>query len=404
MSADPPRYVGRAARLRPPNRFAAYHVELDPAAPTAPDDVLPSDAPDSEASGSDASGSEAHGAPAPPATGPMTAAPTTTAPAAAAQPGAKLATHFLPDDSQRLISENDSPDVGFRYSINPYRGCEHGCAYCYARPGHQWLGFDAGLDFETRILVKHRAAQLLRAELNRPTWRGELLAISGVTDCYQPVERRLQLTRGCLEVLYEAHQATAIVTKNALVARDLDLLAALARQRLVNVNVSVTTLDAELARDLEPRTSPPAARLEAIRQLASAGVPVRVMVAPIIPGLNDEEIPAILAAAAAAGAGSASWILLRLPEVVEPLFRDWLARFRPLAQERIEARIRDTRGGRWSDSQFGRRMRGQGPYAEQIAQTFRVFARRAGLDRPLPEVDTSRFVPPRSAAGQRMLF
>ncbi len=316
----------------------------------------------------------------------------------------RLATVFLPDRSQRLISENDSPDVPFRYSINPYRGCEHGCAYCYARPGHELLGMNAGLDFETRIMVKHDAPQLLRAELGRDSWRGETISISGVTDCYQPAERKFRITRGCLEVMLEAHQPLGIVTKNALVLRDLDVLAPLASQDLAHVYVSVTTLDAELARALEPRTATPQARLRAIRELSSAGVPVGVMVAPIIPGLNDSEIPAILEAAAQAGARSAGYLLLRLPGAVRGIFEDWIQRHYPDRAERVFSLIRSTRGGRMNDTTWGTRMRGEGPYAEQIAQTIKVFKRKFGLDRALPPLDSTKFVPPKPTKGQLRLF
>ncbi|MGD9644376.1 MAG: PA0069 family radical SAM protein [Pirellulales bacterium] len=315
----------------------------------------------------------------------------------------RLPTEFFADESQSILASNDSPDVGFRWSVNPYRGCEHGCAYCYARPTHEYLGFDSGLDFETRIMVKHRAPELLREALARPSWRGELIAFSGVTDCYQPAEREYQLTRRCLQVCADARQCLTIVTKNALVTRELDILAPLAAERLADVNVSLTTLDADLARRLEPRTSPPAKRLETIRRLSAAGVGVRALLAPIIPGLNDEEIPAILAAARDAGARAASYVLLRLPHGVEPIFLDWLERHVPDKRARIEGRIRDTRGGRLSNSQFGRRHRGQGPYAEQIGTTFRVFSQKLGLHGGLPELDESKFKPP-DGAGQLRLF
>jgi DNA repair photolyase len=315
----------------------------------------------------------------------------------------RLKTQFFADDSQAILASNDSPDVGFRWSVNPYRGCELGCAYCYARPSHEYLGFDAGLDFETRIMVKHHAPELLRAALARPNWRGELIAFSGVTDCYQPAEREYRLTRGCLEVCAETSQAVTIITKNALVTRDIDLLAPLAARNVASVNISVTTLDAELARELEPRTSPPAKRLAAIRELSDAGVGVCALLAPIIPGLNDEEIPAILAAAREAGATSASYVLLRLPLAVEPIFRDWLQRHVPDKRARVEARIRDTRGGKLSDSQFGRRHRGEGVYAEQIAATFKVFAHKLGFSRGWMPLDESQFTPP-TTGGQLRLF
>lgn len=316
----------------------------------------------------------------------------------------RLATVFLDDDSKTIIRENDSPDISFRFSINPYRGCEHGCAYCYARPGHETLGMNAGIDFETKILVKRNAAALLRQELNRPSWPAETIAISGVTDCYQPIERKLRITRSCLEVLAEARQPCGVVTKNALITRDLDLLGPMAALRTFHAAISVTTLDHDLARVLEPRTSNPAARLRAIRELTAAGVPVRVMVAPIIPGLNDQEIPAILQAARDAGAGAASYVLLRLPYAVRPIFEDWLARSRPLAKPRVEALIRESRGGKMNDSRFNSRMRGQGAYAEQINQTFKVFAKMYGLDGPLPELDRSQFRPPVMDGAQRRLF
>ena len=279
-----------------------------------------------------------------------------------------------------------------------------GAGSCYARPGHEYLGFDAGLDFESRIMVKLEAPRLLRRELARPTWTGEFLAISGVTDCYQPAERRFRLTRGLLEVLLEARQACGIITKNALVARDLDLLAPLAAERLTEVNLSITTLDAELARTLEPRTSTPAAKLRAMRRLADAGVPVRVMVAPVVPGLTDHEIPSILAAAAEAGASSAGYILLRLPLTVEPIFVDWLQRHVPDKRPRIESLLRTMRGGKLYRSAWGERMRGSGEYAEQIAQTFAVFRRKSGLDRPLSEPDVTKFRPPTPPGGQKTLF
>lgn len=316
----------------------------------------------------------------------------------------RVPTEFLPDASRTIIRENKSTDIPFRYSVNPYRGCEHGCAYCYARPTHETLGLDAGLDFETKVLVKHDAPELLRAELNKPSWRGEPITISGVTDCYQPAERELRLTRRILEVLREAEQAVGLITKNALIARDLDLLAPMAEKDLVHVNISITTLDGELARTMEPRTSTPAARLRAMEKLSAAGVPCRVMVAPVVPGLTDEEMPAILKAARQAGARSAAYILLRLPLAVRPLFEDWLARKLPDKRERVLARIRSTRDGRLNDARFGSRMRGEGEYAAQISRTFKVFARRHGLDGGLPAFDTSHFRPPQLPDGQMRLF
>ena len=310
---------------------------------------------------------------------------------------------YLPDASQSIVSENDSPDVPFRYSVNPYRGCQHGCSYCYARPTHEYLGFSAGIDFERKIMVKEKAAELFRRFLARPGWDAQLVAFSGVTDCYQPAERRYRLTRACLEVALACRQPVGIVTKNALVLRDLDLLQAMAARRLVHVYLSLTTLDAALARKMEPRTSTPSARLRAIGALAAARVPVGVMVAPVIPGLNDREIPALLKAAAAAGAQAAGYVLLRLPQSVQPVFLDWLERALPDAKERIVSQIRAARGGRLNDGTFGRRMRGSGPIAEQIGQVFRTFARRHGLARGLPECDSSQFEPP-ALGGQLRLF
>lgn len=288
-------------------------------------------------------------------------------------------TQFLRDHSRTILNRNDSPDIGFTYSINPYRGCEHGCIYCYARPTHEYLGFSSGLDFETRIMVKLDAPQLLRAELSSPKWQPQTISMSGVTDCYQPVERKLKITRGCLEVLAEFRNPVGIVTKNALVARDLDLLTELARHNAVVVFVSVTTLDSDLRKVMEPRTSPPAARLATIRKLSEAGVPVGVMVAPVIPGLTDAEIPNILAAATEAGARFAGHVVLRLPFAVAPLFEDWLTRHFPDRKEKVLNRLRAMRGGKLYDADFGKRMTGEGIFAEQIEQMFNVARRRVGI-------------------------
>jgi DNA repair photolyase len=315
-----------------------------------------------------------------------------------------VATEFLADASRSVVSQNDSPDLPFRYSLNPYRGCEHGCAYCYARPTHEYLGLNAGLDFESKIFVKERAPELFREFLSRGGWRGEFVMLSGVTDCYQPAERTYRLTRGCLEVALEARQPLSLITKNALILRDLDLLRELATRQLVQVAISITTLDADLARTMEPRTSRPAARLRAIRELAAAGVPVRAMLAPLIPGLNDHEVPALMQAVREAGATSAGYTILRLPLAVAPVFRDWLARTQPTAAARIEGLIRGTRAGKLNASEFGERMRGTGIVAEQIERSFRVFARKYQLDQRLPELDSSQFIPPADRAGQRRLF
>ena len=291
-------------------------------------------------------------------------------------------TRFLEDHSRSIVSTNDSPDLPFDASVNPYRGCEHGCSYCYARPTHEYFGLSAGLDFETVILVKRAAPALLRAELMKASWRPRLLALSGVTDCYQPVERALCITRGCLEVLAEFRNPVGIVTKNALVTRDLDVLERLAEHDAVQVFLSVTTLDADLAGLLEPRASRPAARLAAISELARAGIAVGVLVAPVIPGLTDHEMPAIVAAAREAGATMASWQLLRLPHGVKQLFDEWLATHRPLQRDKVLHRLRELRGGALNDANFGTRFRGQGEWARQLEQLFLLAKRRAGLHGP----------------------
>lgn len=316
---------------------------------------------------------------------------------------ARPATQFFADQSQSIVSENDSPDIPFRYSVNPYRGCEHGCAYCYARPTHEYLGHNAGIDFETRIFVKQRAPELLREWLSRPKYQPEQIMFSGVTDCYQPAERHFQLTRACLAVASQFGQPISIVTKNALVCRDLDLLEPLAARGLAHVSLSITTLDAELARRLEPRTSTPAARLRAIRELSAAGVPVRVMLAPLIPGLNDQEIPALLAAVREQGATDARYTMLRLPLAVEPVFREWLAREQPLRQSRVEGLIQQVRGGQWNRSEFGERMRGTGPIAEQLRALFRLMRQRYGFA-DLPPLVTNQFAVPIRPGQQRTLF
>ena len=301
------------------------------------------------------------------------------------------ATQFLVDHSDSLITYNDSPDLGFSASINVYRGCEHGCAYCYARPFHEYLGFSAGLDFETKIMVKERAPELLRAELSAPTWKPQVIAMSGVTDCYQPVERKLKLTRQCLSVLAEFRNPVGIVTKNHLVTRDIDLLAELAQHRAAVVFVSVTTLDSEVRRVMEPRTSPPAARLAAIRELSQAGIPVGVMVAPVVPGLTDHELPGIIAAAAEAGARFAGYIVLRLPFGVAPLFEQWLGEHYPNQKDKVLNRIRSIRGGKLNDPEFGRRQTGQGIFADQIRSFFTVACRKAGIEGVRPELSAEAF-------------
>jgi DNA repair photolyase len=308
-------------------------------------------------------------------------------------------TQFLKDRSQTIIATNESPDVGFEASLNPYRGCEHGCIYCYARPFHEFLGFSSGLDFETQIMVKEDAPKLLRAALSSPKWQPKTLALSGVTDPYQPVERRLKLTRGCLEVLAEFRNPVSIVTKNQLVTRDADLLGELARFNAAAVCLSLPTLDAELRRVMEPRTLPPAARLAAITALAKAGIPVGVLVAPVIPGLTDHEIPAVLEAAAKAGAKFASFIVLRLPHAVAPMFEQWLATHFPGRKEKVLNRLRAMRDGRLYDNRFGQRMRGEGIWAEQIETLFDVARRKAGLAEHAPELSIAAF---RRPGGRQM--
>jgi DNA repair photolyase len=332
MSQSPPPPPGRGAGFNPANRFEAQRIELEP-------DALVDD----------------DGKPLP------------------------LRTQFFRDDTQSIIAWNDSPDIPFRAGCSPYRGCEHGCAYCFARPTHEYLGFSAGLEFESRILVKPRAAELLRAEFSRKRWEPQVVAMSGITDVYQPIERRLGLTRQCLEVFAEFRNPVGIITKNHLVTRDADLLAQLAKYNAVSVCISLTTLDPELAKTLEPRASTPSRRLAAIRELTSVGVPVRVLTAPIIPGLNDHELPALVAAAAEAGAIDVGYTLVRLPLAVEPIFSEWLDRHRPGEKEKVLGRIRECRGGVIYRGKFGERMQGTGPAAERLAQLFEVSARRAGF-------------------------
>lgn len=311
---------------------------------------------------------------------------------------------YIDDASRSIISENNSPDIPFRYSLNPYRGCVHSCAYCYARPGHDYLGFNAGLDFETKIVVKRDAPQLFREFLSKKNWKPEPITFSGVTDCYQPAEREFRLTRQCLEVALEYHQPVSIVTKNALVLRELDLLSQLAATNLVHVYLSITSLDPELARDMEPRTSIPSARLRTVRMLTEAGVPVGVLTAPIIPGLNDSEIPQLLEAATEAGAITANYILLRLPLTVEPVFIEWLRRVRPNHAEKVLGRLQEARGGKLNSSVWGERMVGRGLIAEQIRDMFRVFRQKYGLDSKMPPHNCDGFRPPIPKSGQLRLF
>ncbi|MCP4173868.1 MAG: PA0069 family radical SAM protein [Fuerstiella sp.] len=313
-------------------------------------------------------------------------------------------TQYLDDNSKSIVSTNDSRDVFFRFSVNPYRGCAHGCSYCYARPTHEYLGLDAGLDFETKIFVKHRAPTLFQDWLARESWQPEYIAFSGVTDCYQPAEKEYKLTRGCLEVALDARQPIGVITKNALIARDIDLLARMSRFNAVSVAISITTLDSNLAAAMEPRTSTPHARLRTIRELTEAGIPVTAMVAPIVPGLTDSEVPAILESVATAGAKSASYIVLRLPWNVRPVFLEWLERTQPSRKQLVESRIRSTRNGALNAPDFGGRMRGEGEIADQICQTFRLFARKHGLDTELEPLSTEHFRRPTPSSGQLRLF
>jgi DNA repair photolyase len=329
-SANRPGPRGRGATINPADRFTALHYEQDEFSATEDDRPLP--------------------------------------------------TEFFHDDTQSIISRNNSPDVGFETSVNPYRGCEHGCAYCYARPTHEYLGFSAGLDFESKILVKLKAGSLLREELSKPSWKPQVVVLSGVTDCYQPIERKLGLTRACLEVLAEFRNPAAIVTKNFLVTRDIDILQKLAAHRAAIVTISVTTLEADLAAKLEPRASTPRARLAAVRDLAHAGIPVGVNVAPIIPGLNDHEIPRIIQAAAEAGAHCAHYTIVRLPFAVSEIFPAWLRSHFPERAETVLGRIRAIRNGKLNSSKFGQRMQGEGLLAEQIRQLFEVSCRRFRLN------------------------
>jgi len=300
-------------------------------------------------------------------------------------------TQFLRDDSQSIIAFNESPDIPFHAGLNPYRGCEHGCAYCFARPYHEYLGFSAGLDFESKIVVKENAPELLRAELSRKKWVPQPLTMSAISDAYQPVERRLQLTRRCLAVLAEFRNPVGIITKNHLVTRDIDHLGELARHNAAAVFVSVTSLDTDLRKVMEPRTSPPASRLAAIQELSRAGIPAGVMVAPVVPGLTDHEMPAILKAAADAGAKFAGYTTLRLPYSVAPLFEQWLGKHFPDRKDKVLNRIRSIREGKLNDPNFGSRMRGKGIFADQIAAMFAVARRKAGILNPPLELSTAAF-------------
>ncbi len=317
--------------------------------------------------------------------------------------GTQIATQVFEDDSRTIINKVESPDIPFNWSVNPYRGCEHGCIYCYARPGHEYFGLSLGVDFETKIYAKKRAAELLRRELDHPRWRGEPVTMSGVTDPYQPIERELKITRACLQIMADRRQPVSIITKSSLVTRDLDLLRELARHEAASVAISITTLDNALAAKMEPRASSPRDRLEAVRKLSESGIPVSVMTAPIIPGLNDHEIPALLEAAKAAGARNAGYVILRLPYQIKDLFLEWLQRHFPDKAGKVESLIREMRGGELYDARTFTRMRGEGAYAEQIQATFELFAKKHGLDRKRRPLNSSAFVPG-MPGGQTALF
>lgn len=312
-----------------------------------------------------------------------------------------VVTEVRMERSRSIITRNQSPDIGFEQSINPYRGCEHGCIYCYARPSHAYWDMSPGLDFETRLIARENAASLLASELARPGYQCKPINLGANTDPYQPIERVHRLTRQCLEVLLRFRHPVTIVTKSALILRDLDLLAELAQERLVRVMVSLTTLDDELKRRLEPRTASGAARLRAVRQLSERGIPVGVLLAPMIPAINDAELETLVEEAASAGASSAHYILLRLPGEVGSLFDGWLQEHYPLRAEHVLSLIRQCRGGALNDSGFGSRFRGQGPYADLLEQRFRIATKRAGLASraALEPLDCSAFSPPGEQLG-----
>ena len=314
----------------------------------------------------------------------------------------RISTTFYLDNSKSILAHNDSPDLGFDYSINPYRGCEHGCIYCYSRPSHEYLGFSAGLDFETKIMVKMDAAVLLEKAFMKKSWKPQPIMFSGDTDCYQPVERKLQLTRKCIEVFKKFKHPVGIVTKNALVTRDIDLLSEMAKENLASVTISITSLNRKLSRKLEPRTSVPLVRFDAVEKLAAAGIPVGVLVAPVIPGLTDEEIPAILKMASEKGAIYAAHTIMRLPFAVKELFIDWLRRNYPEKESKIINRIKDVREGKLSNSDFGTRMSGKGKYAESVHRLFKLSCEKYGLNKKKVKIDYNKYT--RNGIYQEELF
>jgi DNA repair photolyase len=385
---------GRGSLSNPAGRFERTGIE-------AVDDGWSSEATVEElAGGGDAAASPAPGSPV--VGEPAAAEPSVRDPADEAIES--IATTTQPDRARGVITTNDSPDVGFSQSINPYRGCEHGCIYCYARPSHAYMGLSAGLDFETKLFYKADAAKVLEAELSHPRYVCQPIMLGANTDPYQPVERRLQVTRSVLTVLAKCRHPVAIVTKGVLVARDIDLLADMARQNLVSVAISLTTLEASIKRTLEPRAASPQARLKIVRQLSEAGVPVGVLVAPIVPAITDHETESILEAAAEAGARGAGYVLLRLPYEVKDLFREWLAQHYPERASHVMSLVRDARGGRDNDPNFGTRMRGTGPYAELLRTRFQLACRRLGLDSSRSEgLATHHFRRPGPASSQLQL-
>jgi DNA repair photolyase len=313
----------------------------------------------------------------------------------------RIATTFYHDTTRSIFAKNDSPDVPFVFSVNPYRGCEHGCIYCYARPTHEYLGFSAGLDFESKIMVKMNAPLLLDHALRKPAFEPQVISLSGNTDCYQPIERKLKLTRACLEVFLKYRNPVGIVTKSAMITRDIDILQELAKFRCIAVSMSITTLDPKVAARMEPRAPTPVKRLEALQQLADAGIPVGVNAAPIVPGLTDEELPEIVRAAAERGAKSAAYILMRLPYAVKDLFVEWVNREFPLRAQKILNRIRNLRAGNLSDPRFHTRMTGEGEFANTIAQLFEAACRKYGLNDDVEaKLSTRNFLRP----GQISLF
>ncbi len=316
----------------------------------------------------------------------------------------RLPTTLSVDASRSIIARNDSPDVPFSQSINPYRGCEHGCIYCFARPSHAYLGLSAGLDFETRIFYKPEAGELLRRELRKPGYQCSTISLGANTDCYQPAERKLRLTREILQVLRDCRHPACIVTKSTLVTRDLDILAEMARHNLAEVFVSITSLEAGSKRDLEPRAASPAARLKTIRTLSEAGVPAGVLVAPVIPVITDREMETILARAHENGARRAGYVLLRLPHEVEGLFTEWLQHHAPGKAEHVLSLLRQSHGGQTYEARFGARMRGRGPYADMLGKRFRQACKRLGLNARETALDTTLFQPPTVEGDQLSLF